>query len=97
MSLSDNDLTKTATLARLNLPDNKREKLANDLNNILDLVQKIDAVDTDNVSPMAHSFDSATLLDTDAVKETNNRDKLQGLVAPENKEAGLYLVPQVIE
>lgn len=97
MSLSDDDLTKTAALARLHLPKEKREKLASDLNNIINLVQQIDSVDTQNVSPMAHSFDNPTFLDEDEVKEPNERDKLQQLVSPDNKEAGLYLVPKVIE
>lgn len=97
MSLSDDDLTKTAALARLDLPDNKRAKLASDLNNIIGLVQQIDSVNTENVSPMAHSFDNPTFLESDEVKESNEREKLQELVSPDNKEAGLYLVPRVIE
>ncbi|MBT4963925.1 MAG: Asp-tRNA(Asn)/Glu-tRNA(Gln) amidotransferase subunit GatC [Francisellaceae bacterium] len=103
MSLSDDDLTKTANLARLHLPlaDNdqqgKRKKLASDLNNIIKLVTQIESVDTNNVSPMAHSFDNSTFLAEDKAIEPNMRDRLQELVNPDNKEAGLYLVPQVIE
>lgn len=103
MSLSDEDLTKTAKLAKLYLPETNedsngvRQKLAKDLNNILKLVEQIDEVDTSDISPMAHSFSSSTRLRDDSVTEENQRTEMQELVHPDFKEAGLYLVPKVIE
>jgi len=53
------------------------------------------AVDTRDVPPMAHPLDMPQRLRPDAVTETDRRDEFQAL-APA-KEAGLYLVPRVIE
>jgi aspartyl-tRNA(Asn)/glutamyl-tRNA(Gln) amidotransferase subunit C len=44
---------------------------------------------------MAHPMDQAQRLRTDVVTEHNNREKFQ-TIAPQ-VEAGLYLVPKVIE
>jgi aspartyl-tRNA(Asn)/glutamyl-tRNA(Gln) amidotransferase subunit C len=52
-------------------------------------------VDTAGVVPMAHPLDMAQRLRTDDVTETNQREHFQA-IAP-RVEAGLYLVPKVIE
>jgi aspartyl-tRNA(Asn)/glutamyl-tRNA(Gln) amidotransferase subunit C len=44
---------------------------------------------------MAHPFDAATRMREDVVTETNERELMQS-IAPAT-EAGLYLVPKVIE
>ena len=53
------------------------------------------AVDTENVEPLSHPLDVVQRLRPDAVTETDRRDELQK-ISP-NSEAGLYLVPKVIE
>jgi aspartyl-tRNA(Asn)/glutamyl-tRNA(Gln) amidotransferase subunit C len=53
------------------------------------------AVDTENVSPMAHPLDTTQRLRKDEVTETNQREHFQQ-IAP-SVEEGLYLVPKVIE
>jgi len=52
-------------------------------------------VDTAGVAPMAHPNEAGLRLRTDAVTEADQRDKFQK-IAPA-VEAGLYLVPKVIE
>ncbi|MHB8744401.1 MAG: Asp-tRNA(Asn)/Glu-tRNA(Gln) amidotransferase subunit GatC, partial [Sulfuricaulis sp.] len=51
--------------------------------------------DTQGVTPMAHPMDAAQRLRPDAVTETDQRERFQA-IAPQ-VEAGLYLVPRVIE
>jgi len=70
-------------------------KLKADLGNILSLVDQLQAVNTDDIIPMAHPMDAVQILRKDVVTETDNREKYQK-VAP-NTEDGLYLVPKVIE
>lgn len=91
MSLTEKDIKKVATLARLK--DNSVN--AEDLSNILKLVEQMSLVNTDNVKPMAHPFDVPQPLREDTVTESNERDNLQK-IAPA-VESGLYLVPEVIE
>ena len=95
MSLQPEDVAKIAHLARLALRDEDVPKYAGDLSNILDLVEQMNAVDTGGVEPMAHPLDAVQRLRPDAVTEEDQREKFQS-IAPQT-EAGLYLVPKVIE
>jgi aspartyl-tRNA(Asn)/glutamyl-tRNA(Gln) amidotransferase subunit C len=52
-------------------------------------------VDTTGVEPLAHPLEATQRLRPDIVTETDNRENFQQ-VAPQT-EAGLYLVPKVIE
>ena len=95
MSLDRADVEKIAHLARLAIDDQEAEHYARDLSNILDLVEQMNAADTDGVIPMAHPLHMAQRLRPDAVTEHDQRDKFQR-IAPLTED-GLYLVPKVIE
>jgi aspartyl-tRNA(Asn)/glutamyl-tRNA(Gln) amidotransferase subunit C len=95
MSLSPAEVEKIAHLARLALEPAQAAGLAQDLSRILDLVDQMNAVDTAGVEPMAHPLEMSQRLRPDEVTEPDRRDAFQK-VAPQT-EAGLYLVPRVIE
>ena len=95
MSLGPDDVKKIAHLARLDINESDIEGYAGSLSSILDLVAQMNSVDTSGVAPMAHPQDVAQRLRADEVLEANQRDKFQA-IAPQT-EAGLYLVPKVIE
>lgn len=95
MSLTIQDVERIARLARLALSDAEAAATATQLNGILDFVQQLQAVDTSQVEPMTHAVDVVQRLRPDAVTEGDRRAAFQA-VAPET-EAGLYLVPKVIE
>ncbi len=95
MSLDKQDVEKIAHLARLAINENDVPAYAQNLSNILDLVEQMNSVDTDNVEPMAHPTDAVQRLREDEVRETNQRERFQK-IAPQ-VEDGLYLVPKVIE
>ena len=65
------------------------------LSGIFDLIAEMQAVDTKGIEPMSHAQDVSQRLREDVVTETNQREAFQE-IAPQ-VEAGLYLVPQVIE
>ena len=95
MSLSTEDVAKIAHLARLAVGPEESGALGRELSNILDLVAQMDAVDTDDVVPMAHPLEMAQRLREDAVTEQDMRERYQANApAVEN---GLFLVPKVIE
>ena len=94
-SLSKEDISKIAYLARIAIDDTDIAKYATDLSNTLDLIASIDRVDTEELVPMAHPLDCAQRFRADSISETDQREKFQK-IAPQ-VEAGLYLVPQVIE
>jgi len=55
----------------------------------------MDAVDTENVSPMAHPHAAFQRLREDVVTETNQREHFQQTTP--HVEKGLYLVPKVLD
>ena len=95
MSLSLEQVQRIAHLARIEISET--EALANQgqLNGIFGLIEQMQAVDTRGVEPMAHAQDVAQRLREDAVTESDQRAAFQAH-APA-VEAGLYLVPKVIE
>lgn len=95
MSLDRADVEKIAHLARLAVREEEMAAMAAELSKILDLVEQMSAVDTQEVVPMAHPLHMAQRLRPDRVSETDRREAFQA-IAPQT-EAGLYLVPKVIE
>ena len=95
MSLSLEQVRRVAQLARIEISDAEAQSTLGHLNGIFTLIEEMQAVDTKGVEPMAHAQDLAQRLRDDRVTEENRRDAFQA-VAPET-EAGLYLVPKVIE
>ena len=95
MSLTANDVKKIAHLARLGIEQQDIGSYTKDLSGMLDLMTQMSDLDTDGIEPMAHPMDQAQRLRADAVTEQNHREKFQA-IAPQ-VEAGLYLVPKVIE
>lgn len=95
MVLKAEEIHKVAHLARLNIDDAAMPAYQQSLTAILDLVNQMQAVDTQQVQPMAHPMDATQRLRIDEVIEHPDRDKLQRL-APAT-EQGLYLVPRVVE
>ena len=95
MSLEPADVEKIAHLARLAIEADDIPAYARDLSRILELVEQMNAVDTGNVAPMAHPLDATQRLRPDKVTESDQREHFQAQ-APA-VEAGLYLVPKVIE
>jgi len=95
MSLNPDDVRRIARLARLEISDQEVERTGQQLNGILAFIEQLQAVDTTGVAPMAHAVDVVQRLRPDVVTETDRRAAFQA-IAPET-EAGLYLVPKVIE
>lgn len=95
MSLTANDVKKIAHLARLGIAEQDVDHYAKDLSGILNLMTQMGQLDTAGVTPMAHPLDQMQRLREDAVTETDQRGHFQA-IAPQT-EAGLYLVPKVID
>ena len=95
MSLTSEQVQRIAHLARIELSEAEALTTQGHLNGIFRLIEQMQAVDTSGIAPMAHAQDVSQRLRADAVSETDHRATFQS-VAPET-EAGLYLVPKVIE
>ncbi len=95
MSLTLDQVKRIAHLARLHVDDAEAERVRTQLSDILALVERMQAVDTEGVTPMSHAQDLVLRLREDAVTETDRHEAFQA-IAPK-VEGDLYLVPRVIE
>ena len=95
MSLNLADVKRIAHLARIAVEEDEMPGYLQQLSNILSLVEEMQAVDTTGIEPMAHAQDVVLRLRNDVATETDRRAAYQA-IAPQ-VEAGLYLVPKVIE
>lgn len=99
MALTPQDVSRIANLARLELSEAEQHDLLGQLNGFFGIVERMRAVDTSGVAPLytpLSAVQDVTLrLREDAVTETNNREANQRS-APA-VDAGLFLVPRVIE
>lgn len=95
MSLGAEDVRRIAHLARLAIAEESVPAYVRELSSIMALVERMNAVDTEGVEPLAHPLDMVQRLRPDEVTEGDQRETFQ-TIAPLT-EAGLYLVPRVIE
>jgi aspartyl-tRNA(Asn)/glutamyl-tRNA(Gln) amidotransferase subunit C len=95
MSLTKREVENVAHLARLEITEGEIERVVENLSSIIDFVDQLRGADTGDVLPMAHPLDMSQRLRTDEVSESDQRKRFQANTSA--VEAGLYLVPKVIE
>jgi aspartyl-tRNA(Asn)/glutamyl-tRNA(Gln) amidotransferase subunit C len=95
MALTRGDVEHAARLARIAIDTSEADAALEQLVRIFGMIEEMQAVDVSGVEPMSHAQDVVLRLREDAVTEVDQRDLFQS-VAP-RVEAGLYLVPKVIE
>jgi len=95
MPLSLQEVQRIAELARIGVSDAEARTVLAQLNDIFELIGRMQKVDTEGVAPMSHGQGLKLRLRDDAVTEPDQRERFQS-VAPK-VEQGLYLVPKVIE
>jgi len=95
MSFSSDDVTRLARLARIDLGDDEARDVRAKLDAIFGLIDALQAIDTQDVEPMAHAQDVSMPMRDDAVTDEDRRERYQAQ-APAVAN-GLYIVPKVIE
>lgn len=95
MSLTVEEIQRIAHLARIAVTEHEAQDIGHKLTGIFKLIEEMQAVDTAGVEPMAHAQDVVLRLREDRITESNQRELFQS-IAPQ-VDAGLYLVPKVIE
>lgn len=93
------DVKRIAHLSRLALTDEEAKNTLEQLQKVFNLVEKMQAVDTQTIEPMAHPIEQimaiAQPMREDVVTESDQREAhLSQAPAQHN---GLFLVPKVIE
>lgn len=95
MTLSINELEKVASLAYLDTPSDQITQLNDEINSIMDFVDQLRAVDTQDINPLFHPLALHQRLRIDEITEQECLSQLEE-IAP-LFEDDLYLVPKVIE
>jgi aspartyl-tRNA(Asn)/glutamyl-tRNA(Gln) amidotransferase subunit C len=95
MALDKATVARIATLARIRVGEDELDPLAAELSGILDWVEQLMAVDTENVPPMTSVAEITLPMRDDVVTDGNNRDAALGN-APRSAR-GFFVVPKVVE
>jgi aspartyl-tRNA(Asn)/glutamyl-tRNA(Gln) amidotransferase subunit C len=95
MSIEKQTIENLATLARLEIDDQRVEEISQRLGSVLELVDQLQAADTNNLADNSHAPQATQRLREDKVTESDQRDAFQA-IAPDTED-GLYLVPKVID
>jgi aspartyl-tRNA(Asn)/glutamyl-tRNA(Gln) amidotransferase subunit C len=95
MALSLDDVSRIAQLARLEATPEEAQRFLAQLQSIFRLIEELQSVDTRGIEPMSHAQNASSRLREDQVTERDQHELFQS-IAPQ-VEAGLYLVPKVIE
>ena len=92
--ISDETMEYVGILAKLELKDEEKESARQDMQKMLDYVDKLDELDTSSVEPMSHIFGDQNVFREDVVTNGDNSKEMLAN-APKAKE-GQYQVPKTI-
>ena len=93
--ISDETIEYVGILAKLELSDEEKEQAKKDMGSMLDYIDKLGELDTENVEPMSHVFPVHNLFREDVVTNADMRDDILKN-APEEKN-GMFMVPRTFE
>ncbi len=91
--ISASEVEHVANLARLNLTDESKKVITEQLNTILEYAAKLDELDTDDVDPTFYVLPAGNVLREDVSEKSMDREEVLSN-APE-KEDGAFKVPKV--
>ena len=88
-------IIKISDLAKIDIKDDQIDDILTSLEKILNLVDEMNSVNTDNVTPMSHPLNLKQELRKDIVGASDERE----LFKKNNKHTdnGYYIVPKIID
>ena len=95
MSIKKSEIACISSLSKLKMEDIEIDNFTRQISDILEMIQQLEKINTDDIEPMAHPLNMSQRLRMDLVTEENQRDLYQ-----ENAvefEQGFYKVPKVID
>lgn len=92
--IDDETIENVCILAKLSLGEEAKAKAKQDMQKMLDYVEKLDELDTDGVEPLSHIFGDENVFRDDVVTNGYNKEAMLAN-APKEKE-GQYQVPKTI-
>ena len=95
MNIDEKLISRLEHLARLELSGEEREKIRKDLNNILEMVEKLNELDTDKVDPLVYVSEEVDVLRKDHIQHQIDRE--DGLRNAPKRKGDYFEVPKVID
>lgn len=95
MAVDESVISKLEKLAKLKLTDLERTEMKDDLEKMLNMVDKLSEVDTNGVEPLVYMHEETNVLRNDVVANVLSRD--EGLNNAPNRVASYFAVPKVIQ
>ena len=95
MSIDNSIVKKISKLSKLKISSDSEDKMAEELNNILNWVESLQEVNTEEIEPLLSVLnEKMPFRDDEVVMDDNQGDILNN--APE-KKSGFFVVPKVVE
>ena len=94
MAISREEVEKVSLLGRLLLSQDELDKMTRQMGQILDYMDLLAEVNTEQVEPMAHALDLSDVFRGDEVRPSLPRDR--ALANAPNRDDECYLVPAVL-
>ena len=95
MSIKKTDIAYISSLSKLKMEDIEIDNFTRQISDILEMIQQLEKVNTDDIEPMAHPLNMKQRLRKDSVTEENQRELYKENAA--EFEEGFYKVPKVID
>ena len=95
MEFDKSSLLKLGKLSKIKIDDDKLSSLSKDLGSILNFIDRLQSIDTEEVDPTSNSLDQPLVMRDDIAIDKNSANEILEN-APE-KELDFFSVPKVIE
>lgn len=86
---------RLAELSKLEFSNTEKERIKGDLQGILNLIEKLNEVNTDGVQPMIYMDEEVNVLRADEVK--GEVSKAEALLNAPQKDSDYFKVPKVLK
>ena len=90
--ITDETIEYVSILAKLELSDEEREQAKTDMSRMLEYINKLGELNTEDVEPMSHVFPVENVFREDMITNSDIREQLLSN-APEQKD-GMFMVPK---
>lgn len=95
MEIDDKLVEKLAKLSKLEIADSEKEALKSNFGKIIDLVEKLQEVDTKGIEPLIYLTENKNILRKDVVE--NMLEKAEALKNAPQKDSDYFKVPKVLK
>ena len=95
MKFDKDSLYKLGKLSKIQIDESKLKSLSSDLGSIIEFIDKLKSIDTENVDPTSNSLDQSLVMREDIASDVNTANEI--LENAPQKELDFFSVPKVIE